>query len=167
MFYIFVVESPSRKSDLTFGGYSPSIGSDDRPLTAPTSRGVRFADELGLDLDDSLTRPTSAPQQKQNKSNLKNRDSVSLELSLDESDRKTFAKESRRSSSSLKKGNPNNYFCITFDWLVFMPWSFVLGPLSSMPLFLNPQIKSGLSTWINTATYQLNFPITLVFCLTH
>ena len=121
MFYIFVVGSPSRKSNLTFGGYSPSIGSGDRPLTAPTSRGVRFADELGLDLDDSLTRPTSAPQQKQNKSNLKNRDSISLESSLDESDRKTFAKESRRSSSSLKKGNPNNYFCITFDWLVFMP----------------------------------------------
>ena len=106
---------------MTFGGYSPSIGSDDRPLTAPTSRGVRFADELGLDLDDSLTRPTSAPQQKQSKSNLKTRDSISLESSLDESDRKAFAKDSRRSSSSVKKGNPDNCLCIILNWLVFMP----------------------------------------------
>ena len=47
-------------------GYSPSIASD-RPTTAPNRRSVRFADQLGIDLDGSITdkRPITAPEVKQ------------------------------------------------------------------------------------------------------
>lgn len=58
------VTSPPEK-DITFGGYTPSVGgTKERPTTAPSRRTVRFADELGFDeLDVSLneSRPSTAP----------------------------------------------------------------------------------------------------------
>jgi len=58
------ITSPREKS-VAFGGYSPSVGGAmERPISAPSKRSVRFADELGFDeLDLSLndSRPSTAP----------------------------------------------------------------------------------------------------------
>lgn len=91
------------QEELQFGGYTPSVGSgNNRPTTAPSSRSVRFADDLGLELDDSFsaTRPSSAPEKKKSLRNRNKILGVELDSSLDESSSDWF-------SNAKKKGEKN------------------------------------------------------------
>ena len=65
-------DSVQEEDDMQFGGYAPSLGggSDGRPTTAPDKRSVRFADDLGFDINDNddadkllsqQSRPKTAP----------------------------------------------------------------------------------------------------------
>ena len=65
-------DSVQEEDDMQFGGYAPSLGGggDGRPTTAPDKRSVRFADDLGFDINDNddadkllsqQSRPKTAP----------------------------------------------------------------------------------------------------------
>jgi Fas-binding factor 1 len=92
---------PSKNDDFQFGGYTPSVGNSDksrrqslgvrqRPSTAPTSgtvsKSVRFADELGLELDEETNisqvateRPSSSPAKVMGKSQQRATETVEQE----------------------------------------------------------------------------------------
>jgi len=103
--------SPSKKSSVQFGGYSPSASlNDNRPITAPNSRAVRFADELGLDLNDSLSRPSTAPNTNRYQDNTAAKAKPvkgDLDVSMNEG-----SKVNTRRNQSVKKERKNSS-----DWL--------------------------------------------------
>ncbi|XP_066919700.1 fas-binding factor 1 homolog [Clytia hemisphaerica] len=81
--------------DVLFGGYAPTVGAGERPTTAPDKRSVRFADDLGLDLNDEKeSRPKTAPSRKT---------SDLFDSSLDESFSKDFFGGVRKKNTDKNK----------------------------------------------------------------
>ena len=75
-YFLLLVTSPTNEESFQFGSYTPSAavgpgrsrGGLTRPDTAPGSRSVRFADDLGLDDDFGLgltDRPATAPSERE------------------------------------------------------------------------------------------------------
>ena len=124
------ITSP-RDKNVTFGGYSPSVGgANERPITAPSRRSVRFADELGFDeLDFSLndSRPSTAPESGQTKKPNRLKDAtigssfeeentdISLDLSTSE-----FKRPSTPNLKTAGMLSLSNVSTLHFVWDFFM-----------------------------------------------
>ena len=75
-------------------------GGGERPTTAPDKRSVRFADDLGLDLnEENESRPKTAPSRK----TIQSRGSDLFDSSLDESFGKDFFSGVRKKNADQKK----------------------------------------------------------------
>ena len=74
---------------MQFGGYAPSLsgGGDGRPTTAPDKRSVRFADDLGFDINDNDYADKMLSQQRRPKTAPATNNTTSdyLDSSLEES----------------------------------------------------------------------------------
>ena len=105
---LFCFDLAQQEDDMLFGGYAPSLGGG-RPTTAPDKRSVRFADDIGFDVNDndemdkmlSQRRPKTAPAKN-------NMTSDYLDSSLEESmSRELF--NSKNGKGMNKKNSIENF----------------------------------------------------------